>query len=124
MRISDWSSDVCSSDLFTTVTRKARVLPVPVCAWPATSRPGRVIGRVNAWIGVQRVNPAASRPASNDGCSSKEEKEMSVRGLSLMRQIKSARQCALAGGGVAAQTAGTGWEKTEEARVGNGGGKA
>src|SRR5690606_29017545 len=73
------------SSLFTTVTRKARVLPVPVCAWPATSRPASVSGRVCAWIGVQRVKPAASRPASSSGCSPKDEKVMSVSGLSLMR---------------------------------------
>ena len=29
--------------------------------------PGRAIGRVSAWIGVQRVKPAASSPASSAG---------------------------------------------------------
>ena len=57
---------------FITVTRKARVLPVPVCAWPATSRPASAIGRVSAWIGVQRVNPAASSPG--------EQRRMQVEG--------------------------------------------
>jgi hypothetical protein len=38
-----WSSGDC-----TRVIRKARVLPVPVCAWPATSRPVSEIGRVSA----------------------------------------------------------------------------
>ena len=32
-------------------TRKAAVLPVPVCAWPATSRPASAMGSVCAWIG-------------------------------------------------------------------------
>src|SRR5688500_1297725 len=88
-----------------TVIRNASVLPVPVCACPATSRPGNATGRVSAWIGVQRVKPADSSPASNAGCSSNEEKVMSVRGLSLMREKKSARRCALAWGAAAEQTA-------------------
>ena len=49
------------------LTRKASVLPVPVWAWPATSRPARVTGKVIAWMGVQRENPAASSPAIRAG---------------------------------------------------------
>ena len=45
-------------------SRNAAVLPVPVCACPATSMPASARGRVPAWIGVQRTNPAASTPAS------------------------------------------------------------
>src|SRR5690606_2679027 len=70
---------------FITATRNARVLPVPVWAWPATSPPGSATGRVMAWMGVQRTKPAASRPASSCGCRSDSEKGTSVRGLSLMR---------------------------------------
>ena len=44
------------------VIRKAAVLPVPVCAWPATSLPARAIGRVLAWIGVAKTNPASAMP--------------------------------------------------------------
>ena len=33
-------------------TRKAAVLPVPVCAWPMTSRPARASGIKAAWMGV------------------------------------------------------------------------
>ena len=73
---------------FTTVTRNASVLPVPVWAWPATSRPAVVIGRVIAWIGVQRVNPAPSSPDSRSGCRANEEKAISVSGLSDMRGLQ------------------------------------
>ena len=31
---------------------KAAVLPVPVCAWPSTSRPANTSGIVRSWIGV------------------------------------------------------------------------
>ncbi len=44
------------------VIRKAAVLPVPVWAWPATSRPARVIGSVFAWIGVAKTKPASAMP--------------------------------------------------------------
>src|SRR4029079_813767 len=50
-----------------------------------TSRPVREIGRVSAWIGVHRVKPADSSPASMRACSSKLEKAISVSGLSLGR---------------------------------------
>src|SRR5438552_247374 len=40
------------------VMRNAAVLPVPVCACPATSRPPSVSGSTFSWIGVQCVNPA------------------------------------------------------------------
>src|SRR5690606_2846669 len=40
-----------------------------------------------AWIGVQRVKPAPSRPATRLGCSSKEEKVTSVSGLSLIYSV-------------------------------------
>ena len=44
------------------VIRKAAVLPVPVWACPATSRPARAIGRVLAWIGVAKTKPASAMP--------------------------------------------------------------
>jgi hypothetical protein len=33
-------------------TAKAAVFPVPVCAWPSTSRPASRRGIARAWIGV------------------------------------------------------------------------
>src|SRR3546814_2262897 len=79
MRISDWSSDVCSSDLsrvgatisdrgLRALARpadrtsiigsvKEAVLPVPVCAQPSTSRPIRTYGIAFSWIGVGLVSP-------------------------------------------------------------------
>ncbi len=38
------------------------VLPVPVCAWPATSFPASESGKTFSWIGVQVVKPTASMP--------------------------------------------------------------
>jgi len=58
---------------------KAAVLPVPVWAWPATSRPASEMGRVSAWMGVQRVKPLSSNPWSREGCRSKSEKRVWVR---------------------------------------------
>ena len=49
--------------------RKAAVLPVPVRAWPATSRPARASGRAWAWMGVQRSNPASFTPLRRAGTS-------------------------------------------------------
>jgi hypothetical protein len=63
-------------------------------------------GRVRAWIGVQRVKPAASRPASRLGCSSNESNVMSVRVCrSWISVFRSAREVALAWGRPASQTA-------------------
>ena len=44
------------------VIRKAAVFPVPVCAWPATSRPASASGSTCSWMGVQCVKPAARMP--------------------------------------------------------------
>jgi hypothetical protein len=49
---------------------------------------GSASGRVRAWIGVQRVKPAASSPASSAGCRSNEEKVTSVNGLSDMGGLR------------------------------------
>src|SRR3546814_9114912 len=55
MRISDWSSDVCSSDLFILVRRQRRIDPIPprVTAEQddlenarTLARPGRILGRL------------------------------------------------------------------------------
>src|SRR5581483_11742472 len=45
------------------VMRNAAVLPVPVCACPATSRPASASGSTFSWMGVQRTKPAARMPA-------------------------------------------------------------
>ena len=45
------------------VMRNAAVLPVPVCACPATSLPASDSGRTFSWMGVQRVKPAARMPS-------------------------------------------------------------
>ena len=45
------------------VIRNAAVLPVPVCACPATSLPASDSGSTFSWIGVQCVKPAARMPA-------------------------------------------------------------
>ena len=52
------------SSVWNSATRKAAVLPVPVCAWPATSLPVSAMGSVWAWIGVQRVKPASLNAAA------------------------------------------------------------
>ena len=44
---------------------KAAVLPVPVWAWPMTSRPSSNGGMAAAWIGVGCSNPCASTEASS-----------------------------------------------------------
>ncbi|MFO1426340.1 MAG: hypothetical protein U1F11_05090 [Steroidobacteraceae bacterium] len=56
--------------------RNAAVLPVPVCAWPATSRPARAKGSVWAWIGVQRSKPASAIPCMTAGVRSRAEGEV------------------------------------------------
>jgi len=48
-------------------TRNAAVLPVPVCAWPATSCPASARGSVCAWIGVHCVKPASRMPCMSAG---------------------------------------------------------
>src|SRR5262245_3282344 len=45
------------------VIRNAAVLPVPVCACPATSFPASDSGRTFSWMGVQCVKPAARIPS-------------------------------------------------------------
>ena len=42
--------------------RKAAVLPVPVCDWPATSLPRRASGRAASWMGVAVTKPASRMP--------------------------------------------------------------
>src|SRR3546814_9026855 len=88
MRISDWSSDVCSSDLsatqgahqvaqkFTSTTRprkSGRLAAAPSSAWKATLGAGtggseKVKFPANGPSGAEGVPPdAASRPAANAG---------------------------------------------------------
>src|SRR5512146_175256 len=57
----------CVSNVWYRATRNAAVLPVPVCACPATSRPESAIGSVWAWIGVQCVKPASRMPCRTGG---------------------------------------------------------
>src|SRR5690606_20560835 len=59
--------------------RWAAVLPVPVCAWPATSRPASAIGSALLWIGVQYVKPASLMPACSSGASENSENLSSVK---------------------------------------------
>ena len=75
-------SGMASSRLMT-VTRKAAVLPVPVWAWPATSRPCSRTGRASAWMGVQNSNPASASPRCTSGGRSKESNRVSVRNSGL-----------------------------------------
>src|SRR5207253_3657709 len=63
------------------VIRKAAVLPVPVCACPATSRPASASGRAFSWMGVQCVKPAARMPAATGPGRSKVVKLRPVRGV-------------------------------------------
>src|SRR5690625_3677792 len=62
-------------------SKKAAVLPVPVCAWPATSRFAKACGNVPAWMGVQWVKPASSSPRSRAGVKPSEAKVASDRCL-------------------------------------------
>jgi len=43
---------------------KARVLPVPVLAWPMMSEPPSATGMVEAWIGKGLAMPCASSAAT------------------------------------------------------------
>ena len=61
---------------------KARVLPVPVLAWPMRSCPSRAIGSVRAWIGKAWVIPAASRAAQNGSETPKSRNVLSPRAAS------------------------------------------
>src|SRR5437667_411893 len=63
------------------VIRKAAVLPVPVCACPATSRPASASGRTFSWMGVQCVKPAARMPAATGPGRPKVVKLRPVRGV-------------------------------------------
>ena len=71
-------------------TRNAAVLPVPVCAWPATSRPASAIGSVCAWMGVQVTNPAWRMPSITCGA---RPKEANVTGAELGSVIKTVLKC-------------------------------
>jgi hypothetical protein len=42
---------------------KAAVLPVPVCAWPTTSRPEATVGIVWAWMGDGSSKPISAMAA-------------------------------------------------------------
>src|SRR5262249_17177761 len=55
-------------------SRKAAVLPVPVWAWPMTSRPARASGIRAAWIGVGWKYEARSRAVRTGGESDKDWK--------------------------------------------------
>src|SRR5947209_1452191 len=55
-------------------SRKAAVLPVPVWAWPITSRPSRACGIRAAWIGVGWTYSARSRAARIGGVRDREWK--------------------------------------------------
>src|SRR5689334_14165012 len=46
--------------------RKAAVLPVPVCDWPATSLPLRASGSAASWMGVAVTKPASRMPCITD----------------------------------------------------------
>ncbi|KAG1343486.1 hypothetical protein G6F61_014847 [Rhizopus arrhizus] len=50
-RIRAWGLICCRSMLDSTGSANAAVLPVPVWAWPSTSRPSSSAGMVAAWIG-------------------------------------------------------------------------
>ena len=75
----------CFSSVWYMATRKAAVLPVPVWAWPATSRPRSAMGRVCAWIGVHCVNPASRMPACNAGWRCNESKRTELECGSLIK---------------------------------------
>src|SRR5262245_28666895 len=47
--------------------RKAAVLPVPVCDWPATSLSFRARGSAPSWIGVAVTKPASRIPCITSG---------------------------------------------------------
>jgi len=74
-------ADFCLSNWLNITSRNAAVLPVPVCACPATSSPSSASGKVRAWIGVQWVNFALSRPDMIFGFKLRLENDTSVSGL-------------------------------------------
>ena len=57
----------CVRSAWYSAIRNAAVLPVPVCAWPATSLPASASGSVWAWIGVHCVKPASRMPCITRG---------------------------------------------------------
>ena len=71
---------ICSSDvpacaiLCIKGSKKAAVLPVPVCAQPIRSLLAIMIGMAASWIGVGFVKPMASNPASTSSCKLSSEK--------------------------------------------------
>ena len=76
--------------------RNAAVLPVPVCAWPATSRPASAMGRVWAWIGVQRSNPASAMPRASGSGKWRLEKLKALTGVDWLTDVSLAGQARLA----------------------------
>src|SRR5690606_16579634 len=73
------SSGSCVNKYWNSAMRWAAVLPVPDCAWPATSRPSSAIGSALLWIGVQYVKPASSMPRCSSGASENSENLSSVK---------------------------------------------
>ena len=55
--------------------RKAAVLPVPVCDWPATSLPLRARGSVPSWMGVMATKPYVSGGAYKNGAGRGQRRE-------------------------------------------------
>ena len=56
--------------------RKAAVLPVPVCDWPATSLPRSASGSAASWIGVAVMKPASRMPCMTGSGRSREAKSI------------------------------------------------
>src|SRR5690606_34939472 len=73
------SSGSCVNKYWNSAMRWAAVFPVPVCAWPATSRPSSAIGSALLWIGVQYVKPASAMPRCSSGASENSENLSSVK---------------------------------------------
>src|SRR3546814_2248954 len=84
MRISDWSSDVCSSDLHWTVRRKSMVWPTVQCAGTTTSsrcirRPAESSGKVSPCSRITRSLAGTARRMRD--CSRSEEHTSELQSL-------------------------------------------
>ena len=81
-------------------SRKVAVLPVPVCAWPATSLPASSTGRAFSWMSVQWVKPAAATFAfrrGSNGSASNGKPVVWAGGLGAGRGSRVGAVCALGG---------------------------
>lgn len=70
----DWIRNRLTSSFCSSPRPKATVFPEPVFAWPITSTPSRIGGKLWACIGVVVWYPNVERFLINDSCSLRSEK--------------------------------------------------